>query len=137
MGNISREALRFYERERLIPNPKRSETGYREYDPATLRRIRFIKLAQETGFTLREIREFLSFARHRKVPRNFVAQTIEAKLTIVEEKLSKLKAIKKTLNNLKKQALEADMETIFCPILGKIAFCAVDLEHKDTQERLK
>jgi len=118
-AKIGREALRFYEREGLLPNPDRSESGYREYPPETIQRLKFIKLAQGTGFTLNEIKEFLSL-NHRKVTRDFVQQTIEAKIEIVNNKITSLQAVKKTLRSLKIQTQQSTSEFIQCPILGRI-----------------
>ena len=55
----SPDAVRFYEKEGLLPEPPRSPAGYREYDDQTPERIRFIKSAQEMGLKLAEIGELL------------------------------------------------------------------------------
>ncbi|MDX1541850.1 MAG: MerR family transcriptional regulator, partial [Geminicoccaceae bacterium] len=55
----STKTLRFYERRGLIQDPPRSGAGYREYPPDTVHRVRFIRRAQELGFTLAEIVELL------------------------------------------------------------------------------
>ena len=66
IGEVAKEAgvgvetVRFYEREGLVPEPGRRPSGYRQYPPDTVRRIRFVQRAKELGFTLREIRELLS-----------------------------------------------------------------------------
>ena len=54
------ETVRFYEREGLLPKPKRSAAGYRLYPPDTVKRLQFIKQAKQLGFTLSEINELLS-----------------------------------------------------------------------------
>jgi MerR family mercuric resistance operon transcriptional regulator len=56
---VSVETVRYYERRKLLPEPPRSESGYRSYPPDALRRLRFIRRAKEVGFTLGEIRELL------------------------------------------------------------------------------
>ena len=53
------QTLRFYEREKLLREPPRTSGGYRSYGQNDLARVRFIRDAQELGFTLREIRELL------------------------------------------------------------------------------
>ena len=61
IGEVARQAgvnvqtLRYYERRGLLREPARRSSGYREYPPHTVRLIRFIKRAQELGFTLAEI----------------------------------------------------------------------------------
>jgi DNA-binding transcriptional MerR regulator len=58
-AGVNVETLRFYERKGLLPRPPRRASGYREYPLECVRLIRFIKRAQELGFSLREIRELL------------------------------------------------------------------------------
>ncbi|RMD87435.1 MAG: MerR family transcriptional regulator, partial [Candidatus Dadabacteria bacterium] len=53
------ETVRYYEQRGLIPKPPRSAAGYRVYSEPYVERIRFIKRAQELGFTLKEIKELL------------------------------------------------------------------------------
>ena len=59
-AGIGVESIRFYEREGLLERPDRRPSGYRQFDPEAVRRLRFIKQAQRLGFTLREMRERLS-----------------------------------------------------------------------------
>src|SRR3546814_18840363 len=60
-ANVNIETIRFYERRGLISQPPRPVGGgVREYDGDTISRIRFIRQAQEIGFSLREIAELLS-----------------------------------------------------------------------------
>lgn len=60
-ANVNVETIRFYERRGLIEQPaKPSGSGAREYDGDTVARIRFVRQAQEIGFSLREISELLS-----------------------------------------------------------------------------
>ena len=61
IGQVAREAhvgidtVRFYEREGLIEEPPRRPSGYRQYPPETVQRVRFIRRAKDLGFTLTEI----------------------------------------------------------------------------------
>ncbi|NIA07441.1 MAG: MerR family transcriptional regulator [Actinobacteria bacterium] len=56
-AGVGVETVRFYEREGLIEEPPRKESGYRQYPEQTVCRIRFIRRAKELGFSLREIKE--------------------------------------------------------------------------------
>src|SRR5712691_1120338 len=47
---VNIQTLRYYERRGLLPDPSRRPSGYREYEPETVQRVRFIKRAQELGF---------------------------------------------------------------------------------------
>ena len=58
-AGLSVDTLRYYEREGLLPSPRRSPSRYRLYDEAAIARLRFISRAKTLGFTLAEIRELL------------------------------------------------------------------------------
>ncbi len=60
LAQVSTDTLRYYERERLIAPAAKSTGGYRLYERDALRRIRFIKQAQQCGFNLAEIRSLLA-----------------------------------------------------------------------------
>jgi MerR family mercuric resistance operon transcriptional regulator len=58
-AQVHLETLRYYERLGLLPQPPRGANGYRQYDSTALKRVRFIRRAQELGFSLAEVRELL------------------------------------------------------------------------------
>lgn len=60
---MNAQTLRSYERRGLHAEPVRSPAGYRSYPPEAVRRVRFIKRAQELGFTLAEVRTLLHLAQ--------------------------------------------------------------------------
>src|SRR6267378_1367440 len=62
--SVSIQTLRYYERRGLLPAPHRRASGFRVYDPDTTRRVRFIRRAQDLGFTLQEIGILLAFWGH-------------------------------------------------------------------------
>jgi DNA-binding transcriptional MerR regulator len=57
--DVSIQTLRYYERRGLLPALPRERSGYRRYNSDALRRVRFIRRAQDLGFTLREISDLL------------------------------------------------------------------------------
>lgn len=59
-AGIAIDTIRYYEREGLLPVPARRLSGYRDYTPDAVARLRFIRRAKELGFTLEEIRELLA-----------------------------------------------------------------------------
>lgn len=59
LANVTTDMLRYYEREGLVNPAAKSDGGYRLYDRDAVRRLRFIKQAQQCGFTLTEIRTLL------------------------------------------------------------------------------
>jgi len=62
---IDRETLRFYETRELLPEIKRTTSGYRIFPANTVARIRFIQMAKQAGFTLTEIKELIDLQQKR------------------------------------------------------------------------
>ena len=61
---LSPKTIRFYEDKGLVPLPKRSEGGYRLYEPADVQRLTFIRRARALGFSLTEVRRLVRLAEH-------------------------------------------------------------------------
>ena len=98
LGGVNLETVRFYEREGLIPKPPRTRAGYRVFPKDAARRLRFIKRAQELGFSLTEIRELLSLRPSTDRPK--VRARAQAKIADIEQKIQTLQAMKKILGSL-------------------------------------
>jgi Hg(II)-responsive transcriptional regulator len=113
------ETLRFYERERLLPEPPRSPSGYRLYGADAARRVRFILRAKELGFTLSETRELLELRVTDAVSCDDVVRRTRSKIDDVEARIRELVRIKQALGELV-QACAANEETGDCPILDAL-----------------
>ncbi|MUL45457.1 MerR family DNA-binding protein [Mycobacterium sp. CBMA293] len=61
-AQVNAQTLRYYERRGLLPEPARTPSGYRAYTPDAVRVVRFVKRAQQLGFTLDDIEELLHLA---------------------------------------------------------------------------
>jgi len=114
---VNIEALRYYEKRRLIDPPERSEVGYRLYSQEDAAKIRFIRNAQKLGFTLNEIMELLKLRVHKKESCGPVLEKAQKKLDEVEQKIKGLKSMKKVLKQLIHRCEESAL-TSDCPILG-------------------
>ena len=79
-AGVGIDAIRFYEREGLLPKPARQPSGYRDYAPEAVLDLRFIKRAKELGFSLREIFELLSINREPDATASDVQRLAEEKL---------------------------------------------------------
>ncbi len=99
-GGVNIETVRYYERRGLLPEPPRSQSGYRLFSKDDLRRVRFIKRAQELGFSLKEIQELLALRVEPQSTRADVRQRAEAKIANIDEKIRQLRAMKKSLQRL-------------------------------------
>ena len=99
-GEVNLQTIRYYEREGLLPEPPRLSSGYRVYPDSAVRRVRFIKRAQEIGFSLAEIRELLALRidAHRESAE--VRGLAQAKIADIEGKIRTLKAMKTALHRL-------------------------------------
>lgn len=60
LAGVGVETVRFYERQGLLAEPERRQSGYRQYSDEVIQRLRFIRRAKELGFSLAEIRDLLS-----------------------------------------------------------------------------
>ena len=114
--NINVETVRFYERRALIEQPSKPAVGYREYPVDTVNRIRFIKRAQELGFTLEEIANLLSLNDR---PCSQVQELAEHKLSAVKEKMADLRRLEQALKALLVQCHSNDDES-HCPIIDSL-----------------
>jgi DNA-binding transcriptional MerR regulator len=59
-AGVSKDTLRFYERRRLLPRPRRADNGYRRYPASALGRVRMIRAALAIGFTIEELTSILA-----------------------------------------------------------------------------
>ncbi|MFV1988547.1 MAG: MerR family transcriptional regulator [Gemmatimonadota bacterium] len=115
-AGVNVQTLRYYERRGILGEPERSAAGYRQYEPDAVTRIRFIKRAQNLGFTLEEVQELLDLRIEHGAACSTVEEKARAKLTHVEEKLSELRRMRKVLQGLV-GACERREPTEDCPIL--------------------
>lgn len=112
-ADIDRETLRFYETQQLLPAPRRSSNGYREYPPDTVLRLQFISLGKQAGFSLAEIAQLLNQpqATDQAQLRQIAAQQISK----LDSRIGELQSMRQLLTDLLQQP--APSEACQCPIL--------------------
>ena len=115
-AGVNVETLRFYERKGLLPKPPRRSSGYREYPPESVQRLRFIKRAQELGFSLAEIKGLLNLRVTRSKTCAQVRKQAEEKVADVQRKIADLRAIEQALSTLIKKCSRSGPDS-GCPIL--------------------
>jgi len=118
-AGVNVETLRYYERRGLLKEPRRRPSGYREYPVEAVQVVRFIKRAQELGFTLKECQELPLLRDDSGGACSDVRAAAMAKLDTVANKIRDLKRIKKALNTLVKSC-DAQGSTRECPILESL-----------------
>jgi len=99
-AGVNLETVRYYERRGLLPKPPRSAAGYRLFPSDAARRLRFIRRAQELGFSLKEIRELLWLRVSRTTRSRDIRARAEAKIADIEAKICSLESMKKILRKL-------------------------------------
>jgi DNA-binding transcriptional MerR regulator len=89
-AGVSAKTIRFWEGEGLLPPPGRTPAGYRDYGPAVLDRLGFIRHAQAAGFTLAAIRQVLEIRDDGQPPCVHVTELIGRRLAEVDARLAEL-----------------------------------------------
>jgi DNA-binding transcriptional MerR regulator len=120
LAQVSTDTLRYYEREGLIEPAGKSASGYRLYDQDSARRLRFIKHAQDCGFTLAEIRELLVLRRRNAARCGDVRErAIEKKLQL-ESKIRSMKVMSTALDGLISECADETRPIDECAILAAL-----------------
>ncbi|MFK5915712.1 MAG: Hg(II)-responsive transcriptional regulator [Woeseiaceae bacterium] len=112
-ADVNIETVRYYQRFGIIDEPPKPLEGYRIYSSETVDRIRFIKRAQQLGFSLKEIAELLELGDGNC---DDVRIRAEEKRTHVEEQIKDLKKLKKTLDKLI-TSCQSENSSSHCPIV--------------------
>ncbi len=106
IGEVAREAglgvhaVRFYEREGLVPAPRRQASGYRNYSPEVVPRLRFIRRAKELGFSLGETLNLLELDADSSAAAADVKRIAESTLEDIQSRISALQRIRRELKKL-------------------------------------
>lgn len=109
------ETIRYYERIGLLPNPPRSENGFRRYDESHLTRLMFVRRARGLGFTLDEVQDLLRLVDGGHYT---CAQVQELALSHIDEIQRKIKDLRRMERALKEMATQCSGEKVpECPII--------------------
>lgn len=117
-AGVNVETVRYYQRVGLIDEPARPPQGYRRYPAATVSRIRFIKRAQELGFTLNEIRELLRLDAMACDDARGIAEKKHAE---IQQRITDLEAIQGELGCLIRTCHEQGKTAGHCAIIESLA----------------
>lgn len=116
-AGVGVETVRYYQQRELLPVPAASG-GYRQYSTDLIDRIRFVKRAQELGFSLDEIAGLLRL--HDGSDRKSIRNIANARLGQIETKLTDLRRMQKVLKHLI-VACEHSNAGLPCPIIETLA----------------
>jgi len=118
-AGVNLETVRYYERRGLLPRPPRSAAGYRLFPAEAARRLRFIRRAQELGFSLTEIGDLLSLRVSRGTTSRDIRARANAKIADIAAKIKSLESMKKTLRKLT-TVCDGCAPLAECPILDSL-----------------
>lgn len=121
-AGVSIDTVRYYERRQLLPAAPRTEGGFRLFAPETVERVRFIKQAQELGFSLDEIGELLTTGGANECRR--VRDHLKVKLTELDERIRLMREFRRTLSQhlaACEKELNERGKAAQCPVVVKIA----------------
>ena len=118
-AGVNIETLRYYERRGLLREPERHASGYRAYPEDSVKVVRFIKRAQELGFSLADIEELLRLAEGGPESCRDVRALANAKIEDMERRIATLQAMRRSLLALVRTCNRRgdDRE---CPLLSAI-----------------
>lgn len=112
---VNIETIRYYERIGLLPAPDRTPGGNRQYAPAHLKRIGFVKRARGLGFSIEQIRSLLTMTDQQSLSCAHVSEMTAAHLVHIREKIADLQQLEKTLTELNGQCQQNKTE--LCPMI--------------------
>ena len=120
-SGVPAKTIRFWEEAGVLPQPSRTSSGYRDYEPAAVDRLTFIRHAQSAGFSLDQIRRVLGIGDSGERPCQHVTQLINQRLSEVEARIADLKATRSHLRVLARRAADLDPSQCsgYCSILDE------------------
>lgn len=116
-AEVNIETIRYYQRIDLITEPVKPASGYRTYPLKTLKRIKFIKRAQQLGFSLSEIAELLQLGDGNCAD---VRQRAEEKRAHIEQQINDLHNLRNTLSELI-SSCQSGSDTSHCAIVETLS----------------
>ena len=108
--------MRFYERRGLVTPLRRTIANYREYDEESVRRIRFIRRAQQLGFTLGEVAKFLDLPSIEELTGNDVTHLVTDKLSEIDTRIRDLTRMRAAIVELTTTGITGGR----CPVIASL-----------------
>ncbi|MGI9395354.1 MAG: MerR family transcriptional regulator [Boseongicola sp.] len=115
LSGVNVETIRYYEKRGLVNPPDRSASGRRLYSDYQIAELRFVRRCREIGFSLSDIEEILSSAGNGDYECKEVLSIGSRHLSVVREKINKLKKLEADLSSLLDMC--GENETCSCPML--------------------
>ena len=122
---LSIDTIRFYEKQGLLKRSPRTEGGFRLFGAGDIETLKFVRKAQELGFSLNEIRELLILRSDHVPACSHVKELLEQKLGGVEQKIGELQNLERSLRRAL-QKCKRELKTAAggheecCPVIDEI-----------------
>ena len=118
-ARVNAQTLRYYERRGLLPEPERTPSGYRAYGADAVRLVRFVKRAQQLGFTLNDIEELLHLADGGPATCQAAKSMARTRIVDLEQRIDELTGMRDALARLI-DTCDQPRAQRDCPILQEI-----------------
>lgn len=118
-AGVNVQTLRYYERRGLLPAPTRQASGYRIYGPDAVRVVRFVKRAQQLGFSLDEVESLLELAQGGPDSCDSAHRLAVDKISDLDRRMAHLRAMRESLQRLA-ATCERPRQQRECPLLHSI-----------------
>ncbi len=117
-SGVGVETIRYYEREGLLPAPRRTLSNYRQYGQDAADRLGFILHAKELGFTLEEIRRLLHLSTNARTDAGTFHELALEKVRWIDERIASLQQMRKLLSDAVEACPGHGADKSECPILA-------------------
>lgn len=101
---VSAKTVRYYEAIGLLPEPRRTAAGYRDYEPAAADQLSFIRDAKRLGISLDDVREVLALQERGEAPCAYVREVVDAQLDSLDRRIADLQRLRTQLAELSDEA---------------------------------
>jgi DNA-binding transcriptional MerR regulator len=101
---VNPKTIRYYESIGLIPDARRTPSGYRDYSPDEIERLSFVRAAQRLGLSLDEVGEVLTFRENGEQPCGFVLDTVRRRTDEIDRRVRELLDLRRELAELIERA---------------------------------
>ena len=116
-AGVNVETIRYYQRRGLVDEPSKPLGGHRRYAPSAATRVRFIKRAQQLGFTLGEVTGLLRLEDGQSCRETRLLA--ERKLAVIEERIADRTRMRRMLKGLITECA-AGQRPRSCPIIATL-----------------
>lgn len=105
-AGLEATAIRFYEKQGVLPGPERTESGYRDYSQHDVELLSFVRRARSLEIPLDDIREIVELRRTGQAPCAVVRTAMAREAKLIDQRIQELQALRRELKHLQRLAEE-------------------------------